>query len=130
MDKQSESTNTVKSSQGKELLPNYNDYRDPPNGYRQPDYIESSKRDYRDSSRDDYRDPPPKRQLEEKIDEPSRILESNVNKEPDISIGHLDQEENIPVLRDPKYVLPKPIPDSPPSRSPPEVKIKPINSVK
>lgn len=40
-------------------------------------------------------------------------------------------EEDIPALRDPSYEMPKVLPDSPPSRRPPEVKSKPsVNAVK
>lgn len=62
----------------------------------------------------------------------------NRYKEPDDTTGYMygrgaddQQEEDIPVLRDPTYDLPKPVPDSPPTRRPPDVRPKPAtNAIK
>uniref|UniRef100_T2MDH6 Tight junction protein ZO-1 n=1 Tax=Hydra vulgaris TaxID=6087 RepID=T2MDH6_HYDVU len=111
----------VRSSLRKESsknVPPTNDYREPPNGYRPPEYNEFLKQDYRESFRDNNRDSASTKKIKDTVYEPVSL---KIN-EKDLL------EENVPVLRDPNYVLPKPIPDSPPTRSPPEARL--VNSVR
>ena len=92
-----------------------------PNRNRYEPPVES-KRGYHDEYDDYYREPPAvnreiKKTVEHHMRGPPRRQD--------------EEEEDIPALRDPKYGSPQVLPDSPPSRRPPEVKPKPaINAVK
>lgn len=131
-------------------------YREDDRNYREDsrDYQDDS-RDYQDDSyrdyRNDYKEPPKhgresprdygapsvnreiKRTVEEHV---SVAYETKVHAVPhnettDFMYGSGPQEpgeEDLPVLRDPNYEMPKIIPDSPPSRQAPEVKPKPSSN--
>ncbi|XP_057316695.1 tight junction protein ZO-1-like isoform X2 [Hydractinia symbiolongicarpus] len=131
------------------------DYREDSRDYREDsgDYRDDS-RDYQDDSyrdyRNDYKEPPRhgqesprdygapsvnreiKRTVEEHV---SVAYETKVHAVPhnettDFMYGSGPQEpgEDLPVLMDPNYEMPKIIPDSPPSREAPEVKPKPSSN--
>ena len=81
-----------------------------------------SKRGYHDEYDDYYREPPAVNR------EIKKTVEHHMRGQPR---RQDEEEEDIPALRDPKYGSPQVLPDSPPSRRPPEVKPKPaINAVK
>ena len=115
----------------------FSQYREPPQPeYREdPPYREPPRHEYRDDYRDDYqspprndvdsRPPPPRDDYRDYRQPPPPPSDNRRRRDED------DYEEDIPVLRDPSYEMPKPIPDSPPTRRPPEVRTKPaINAVK
>ena len=105
------------------------DYREHrPDDYREQrpdDYREQRPDDYREQRPDDYHEqrPADRREpyypVEEKVTMQQR---DNLYREPDMtndySYGHGPEvvDEDLPVLRDPNYILPKPIPDSPSTR--------------
>ena len=114
-------------------------YREPPQPeYREePPYREPPSHDYRDDYRDNYRSPP-RNEINNRPPPPRSDDYRDYRQPPPPpadSRRHRDDvddyDEDVPVLRDPSYEMPKPIPDSPPTRRPPEVRTKPaINAVK
>jgi len=107
-------------------------YHEPRNRY-QGDYPSDGRYphqtdDYRNSNGYDYGQPEPSREEYDYHQQPPLRNEGyqQYRRRDDV-----DDEEDLPVLRDPNYEMPKPIPDSPPTRPPPEVRAKPnVNAVK